>query len=46
MVMLVQSLDGQITIGKDIDGHAAGANHGIRVNDTVIIAKLKVQLKH
>ena len=29
---------GQITIGKDIDGVAAGANHGIRKNDTVIIA--------
>jgi hypothetical protein len=29
---------GQITIGNDIDGVAAGVNHGIRKNDTVIIA--------
>tara|TARA_Y100000592_G_scaffold97920_1_gene169714 strand:- start:709 stop:2151 length:1443 start_codon:yes stop_codon:yes gene_type:complete len=27
----------KITIGNDIDGQSAGANHGIRVNDTVLI---------
>jgi len=26
-----------ITVGNDIDGQTAGANHGIRVNDTVLI---------
>jgi hypothetical protein len=36
---------GQITIGKDIDGHAAGANHGIRKNDTVIIASSEGTVK-
>ena len=36
---------GQITIGKDIDGHAAGANHGIRKNDTVIIASSEGAVK-
>ena len=29
---------GQIEIENDIDGNDVGANHGIRVNDTVIIA--------
>ena len=28
----------RIVIGNDIDGNAAGANHGIRTNDTVIVA--------
>jgi len=36
---------GQITIGNDIDGHAAGANHGIRKNDTVIIASSEGTVK-
>ena len=36
---------GQITIGKDIDGHAAGADHGIRKNDTVIIASSEGTVK-
>ena len=27
-----------ITIGNDIDGRSAGANHGIRVNDTLLIS--------
>ena len=36
---------GQITIGKDIDGIAAGANHGIRKNDTVIIASSEGTVK-
>ena len=27
-----------LTIGNDIDGNTAGANHGIRVNDTVLIS--------
>jgi hypothetical protein len=30
---------GTLTIGNDIDGNTAGANHGIRVNDTVLIAQ-------
>jgi hypothetical protein len=30
---------GEITIGNDIDGQTAGANHAIRVNDTVLIAQ-------
>ena len=29
---------GQIEIEKDIDGNDVGSNHGIRVNDTVIVA--------
>jgi len=36
---------GQITIGNDIDGQAAGASHGIRINDTVIIASAEGTLK-
>ena len=36
---------GQITIGNDIDGVAAGANHGIRKNDTVIIASSEGTVK-
>ena len=36
---------GQITIGNDIDGQAAGASHGIRINDTVIIASSEGTLK-
>ena len=36
---------GQITIGNDIDGHAAGINHGIRKNDTVIIASSEGTVK-
>ena len=36
---------GQITIGKDIDGQAAGALHGIRKNDTVIIASVQGTVK-
>jgi len=36
---------GQITIGKDIDGHDAGVNHGIRKNDTVIIASSEGTVK-
>ena len=34
-----------ITIGNDIDGQTAGANHGIRVNDTVIISGASVTQK-
>ena len=30
---------GVLTIGNDIDGNTAGANHAIRANDTVIIAQ-------
>ena len=30
---------GVLTIGNDIDGNAAGANHAIRPNDTVLIAQ-------
>ena len=30
---------GVITIGNDIDGNAAGANHAIRPNDTILIAQ-------
>jgi len=30
---------GVLTIGNDIDGNTAGANHAIRVNDTVLIAQ-------
>ena len=30
---------GTLTIGNDIDGNTAGANHAIRVNDTVLIAQ-------
>ena len=36
---------GQITIGNDIDGQAAGASHGIRKNDTVIIASSEGTVK-
>ena len=36
---------GKITIGNDIDGLAAGANHGIRKNDTVIIASAEGTVK-
>jgi hypothetical protein len=36
---------GQITIGNDIDGQAAGASHGIRKNDTVIIASSQGTVK-
>jgi len=36
---------GQITIGNDIDGQSAGANHGIRKNDTVIIASSEGTVK-
>ena len=36
---------GQITIGKDIDGNAAGTTHGIRKNDTVIIASSEGTVK-
>jgi hypothetical protein len=36
---------GQITIGNDIDGQTAGADHGIRVNDTVIIASSEGTVK-
>jgi len=36
---------GQITIGKDIDGNAAGVLHGIRKNDTVIIASSEGTVK-
>jgi hypothetical protein len=36
---------GQITIGKDIDGIAAGADHGIRKNDMVIIASSEGTVK-
>ena len=36
---------GQITIGKDIDGQAAGSSHGIRKNDTVIIASSEGTVK-
>lgn len=31
------STDGDFTIGNDVDGNAIGANHGIRVGDTVIL---------
>ena len=30
---------GTLTIGNDIDGNSAGANHGIRKNDTILIAQ-------
>ena len=30
---------GTLTIGNDIDGQTAGANHSIRVNDTVIVVQ-------
>jgi len=36
---------GQITIGNDIDGQTAGASHGIRKNDTVIIASSEGTVK-
>ena len=36
---------GQITIGNDIDGETAGASHGIRKNDTVIIASSEGTVK-
>ena len=36
---------GVVTIGKDIDGIAAGANHGIRKNDTVVIASSQGTVK-
>jgi len=36
---------GQITIGNDIDGQAAGSDHGIRKNDTVIIASSEGTVK-
>ena len=38
-------LGGQITIGNDIDGQAAGSNHGIRKNDTVLIASSEGTVK-
>ena len=28
----------QVTIGNDIDGNSAGANHGIRVGDTILVS--------
>jgi len=31
-----------LTIGNDIDGQTAGANHGIRVNDTILISSATV----
>jgi hypothetical protein len=34
-----------VTIGTDIDGQAAGASHGIRVNDTVLITSATVTYK-
>jgi len=36
---------GQITIGNDIDGQSAGTSHGIRKNDTVIIASSEGSVK-
>jgi len=36
---------GQITIGNDIDGKAAGSSHGVRKNDTVIIASSEGTVK-
>ena len=36
---------GQITIGNDIDGQSAGSSHGIRKNDTVIIASSEGTVK-
>ena len=36
---------GQITIGNDIDGQSAGSDHGIRKNDTVIIASSEGTVK-
>ena len=36
---------GQITIGNYIDGQTAGASHGIRKNDTVIIASSEGTVK-
>jgi hypothetical protein len=36
---------GVVTIGNDIDGVAAGVNHGIRKNDTVVIASSQGTVK-